>query len=153
MAGKTSAGLLVFRRTPDRGVEFLLVHPGRPYWRGKDAGVWSIPKGLIEPGEDQRAAAVREFAEEVGQPVSGDFAALAPLKQKGGKTVLCWMVEADLDLADFKSNTFELEWPPRSGQTIWVPECDQAGYFPAQAARRKILPGQLGFIEEALQRL
>ncbi|HXQ12293.1 MAG TPA: NUDIX domain-containing protein [Caulobacteraceae bacterium] len=153
MAGQTSAGILVFRRSRVRGVEFLLVHPGGPYWRGKDVGVWSIPKGLIDPGEDPRAAAVREFEEEVGQTVSGAFTALAQLKQRGGKTVLCWLVEADLDLASFKSNTFELEWPPRSGRTILVPECDQAGYFEVEAARRKILAGQRGFIEEALQRL
>ena len=129
------------------------MHPGGPYWRNKDAGAWSIPKGLVDPGEDLRAAALREFDEEVGLPVSGDFTALAPLKQKGGKTIHCWLVEADLDLTLFRSNTCELEWPPRSGRTITIPECDRAAYVPVEAARRKILPGQLGFIDEALSRL
>jgi predicted NUDIX family NTP pyrophosphohydrolase len=153
MARETSAGLLVFRRTLGSGAEFLLVHPGGPFWRNKDDGAWSIPKGLVNEGEDQRDAAVREFAEEVGLRVSGQFVALRPLKQTSGKTVVCWAVEADLDLAAFKSNEFELEWPPRSGRLIRVPECDRAAYFPTAIALRKLLPGQRGFIEEMQSRL
>jgi predicted NUDIX family NTP pyrophosphohydrolase len=153
MARETSAGLLVFRRSPGSGPEFLLVHPGGPFWRNKDDGAWSIPKGLVNGGEAHLDAAVREFAEEVGLGVSGQFVALRPLKQKNGKTVACWAVEADLDLANFKSNEFELEWPPRSGRLIRVPECDRATYFPTDIALRKMLPGQRGFIEEAHSRL
>jgi predicted NUDIX family NTP pyrophosphohydrolase len=156
MARETSAGLLVFRRSPGSGAKFLLVHPGGPFCRNKDDGAWSIPKGLVNDGEDHLDAAMREFAEEVGLSVSGDFVALKPLKQKSGKTVVCWAVEADLDLAAFKSNEFELEWPPRSGRFILVPECDRACYFRTEIALQKILPGQRGFIEEThslLQRL
>src|SRR5579872_7027106 len=148
----TSAGLLVFRRR-SAGPQFLLVHPGGPFWRRRDAGAWSIPKGLLEEGEDELRGALREFAEEVGLAVVGDFVRLAPLRQPGGRTVLCWLVEADLDLSGFRSNTFEMEWPPRSGRTLVAPECDRAEYFGADAALAKILPGQQGFIRQALQRL
>ena len=143
-----SAGLLVYRPA-GAGLEFLLAHPGGPFWARKDAGAWSIPKGLVEPGEDDLAAAIREFDEEIGIAVTGEFKPLAPLKQKGGKTVVAWLVEADLDLSAFRSNTFELEWPPRSGRRMVVPEVDRAAYFGADEAREKILPGQRGFIEEA----
>ena len=146
----TSAGLLVARRTPE-GPQFLLVHPGGPFWRGRDAGAWSIPKGLVGDGEDPLAAARREFAEEVGIAApAGGYRRLADLRQKAGKRVLCWLVEADLDLAGFHSNSFEIEWPPRSGRRASFPECDQARYFAADAARERILAGQRGFIDEAL---
>lgn len=148
----TSAGLLVFRRRPG-GPQFLLVHPGGPFWRRRDAGAWSIPKGLLDEGEDALQGAVREFAEEVGLAVGGDFIRLSPLRQRSGKTVLCWLVEAELDLSGFHSNTFEMEWPPRSGRTLLVPECDRADYFTADVALAKILLGQQGFVREALQRL
>jgi predicted NUDIX family NTP pyrophosphohydrolase len=151
MRSNRSAGLLVWRRGA-AGVEFLLVHPGGPFWARKDEGAWSIPKGLIDPGEDELLAAIREFREEVGIDVDGAFAPLAPLKQKGGKTVVAWSVEADLDLSAFRSNTFEMEWPPRSGRRIMVPECDRAEYFSPPVALAKILPGQRGFIEAALAR-
>jgi predicted NUDIX family NTP pyrophosphohydrolase len=134
-------------------LEFLLVHPGGPFWRNKDDGAWSIPKGLVDQGEDHLDAAVREFVEEVGLRVSGEFVALKPLKQKSGKTVICWAVEADLDLAAFKSNEFQLEWPPRSGRMIRVPECDRAAYFPTETALLKMLRGQRGFIDEIQSRL
>ena len=147
-----SAGLLAFRRRPE-GPEFLLVHPGGPFWRKRDDGAWSIPKGLIDDAEPELAAAVREFEEEVGLAAGGDFQRLADQRQPSGKLVLCWLVEADLDLSGFRSNTFELEWPPKSGRTAVFPECDQAAYFNAGAARQKLLPGQRGFIEEALARL
>jgi predicted NUDIX family NTP pyrophosphohydrolase len=147
-----SAAVLAYRRRPT-GPEFLLVHPGGPFWTRRDLGAWSVPKGLIEDGEDELTAAVREFEEEVGIRVDGRFARLADRRQKAGKLVLCWMVEADLDLAAFCSNTFEMEWPPRSGRIIHVPECDRAEYFGADKALDKILPAQRGFIEEAVARI
>jgi predicted NUDIX family NTP pyrophosphohydrolase len=121
-----SAGLLVWRRGAD-GPQFLLAHPGGPFWARRDAGAWSIPKGLIDEGEDPLAAARREFAEETGLTVSGDFTPLAEARLKSGKTVLCWLVEADLDLAGFCSNSFEMEWPRGSGRRITAPECLHRG--------------------------
>jgi predicted NUDIX family NTP pyrophosphohydrolase len=150
--GPRSAGVLAYRRR-SAGPEFLLVHPGGPFWRARDLGSWSIPKGLFEDGEDELAAARREFREEVGLEVSGEFIRLGELVQKSGKRVACWLVEADLDLAGFCSNTFELEWPRGSGRVILVPECDQAVYAPPQTALQKILPGQRGFIEAAVRQI
>jgi predicted NUDIX family NTP pyrophosphohydrolase len=148
-----SAGLLLFRRR-DGAAQFLLVHPGGPFWRRKDLGAWSIPKGLVEPSEDGLAAALREFVEETGlEPPPGAYARLADQRQRGGKLVSCWMAEADLDLAGFRSNTFEMEWPPRSGRTVAMPECDRIAYFDPDVALGKILAGQQGFIVEALARL
>ena len=147
-----SAGLLVYRRR-EGGPEFLLAHPGGPFWKNRDEGAWSIPKGLIGEGEENHAAALREFEEETGQVVSGEFVELTPLKQKSGKIVYCWLVEADLDLASFRSNDFEMEWPPRSGRTEAFPEIDRIAWFGPEQALRKILPGQAGFITEAVQRL
>jgi predicted NUDIX family NTP pyrophosphohydrolase len=152
MASEESAGLLVFRRRGDE-LQFLLAHPGGPFWARRDDGAWSIPKGLIEEGEASLDAAVREFAEEVGQPITGDFAALTPVKQKGGKRVHAWLVEADLDLADFRSNAFEIEWPPRSGRRASFPEVDKVAYFVPAAALTKILPSQAPLLAEALDRL
>jgi len=152
-AKRRSAGLLVFRRTGD-GPQFLLVHPGGPFWRDRDEGAWSIPKGLVDPGEDELAAARREFLEETGLPAPEATAVrLAEIRQGGGKRVVCWLLEADLDLAGFRSNTFELEWPPRSGRTITVPECDAARYFDVDAALRKILSAQGALLREAMARL
>jgi predicted NUDIX family NTP pyrophosphohydrolase len=147
-----SAGLLVFRRA-SAGVEFLLAHPGGPFWAKRDEGAWSIPKGLIRKGEESLAAARREFEEEVGQQVEGDFQPLAPLKQKSGKVVHAWTVEADLDLDSFRSNLFEMEWPPRSGRAQAFPEIDRVGWFGPDEALLKILPGQAGFIREAMAKL
>jgi len=147
-----SAGLLVYRLR-DGGPEFLLAHPGGPFWKNRDEGAWSIPKGLIGDGEENHAAALREFEEETGQSVSGEFVELAPLKQKSGKVVYCWLVQADLDLAGFRSNLFEMEWPRRSGQMQTFPEIDRVEWFRPEEALRKILPGQAGFIREALSRL
>src|ERR1700743_3391061 len=115
MAREGSPGVLVYRRTPG-GLEFLLVHPGGPFWAGKDEAAWSIPKGLIEPGEDPWAAARREFAEELGQPIAGEPSALAPCRTSGGKLILAFLVEADLDVSAVRSNSVEIEWPPRSGR-------------------------------------
>ena len=150
--GEKSAGILVFRRRAE-GPEFLLAHPGGPFWRSKDEGAWSIPKGIINDGEETLAAARREFEEEVGQSIGGDFVELTPRKQKSGKLVYAWMVEADLDLASFRSILFEMEWPRRSGQMASFPEIDRVGYFGPDEALVKILPGQARFIEEALERL
>ena len=150
----TSAGLLVFRRYGDE-LEFPLAHPGGPFWRKRDAGVWSVPKGLLEPGEAPLDAALREFGEETGLPLSGVLSGpllpLTPIRQAGGKVVLCWAAEADLDLAGFKSGEFEMEWPPRSGRMARFPEIDQLRYFPADEALTKILPAQAPLIHEALR--
>ena len=147
-----SAGLLVYRRR-GVGVEFLLAHPGGPFWAKRDTGAWSIPKGLVDEGEDILAAARREFAEEVGQPVEGDFHSLTALKQKSGKTVHAFLAQADVDLDAFRSNPFEMEWPPRSGRTQAFPEIDRVAWFAPEEALVKIVPGQAGFIHEAMARL
>ncbi|RAK58872.1 NUDIX hydrolase [Phenylobacterium hankyongense] len=152
MSAPVSAGVLVWRRGAE-GPQVLLVHPGGPFWRGKDAAAWSIPKGLVEADEDNRAAAVREFAEEVGQPVAGDFVELTPCRTPGGKWVHAWLVEADLDLTALRSNTFELEWPKGSGRMQAFPEVDQAAYFTAEEARARIHKGQRPILEEALRRI
>jgi predicted NUDIX family NTP pyrophosphohydrolase len=147
-----SAGLLVFRRS-HAGVEFLLAHPGGPFWARRDEGAWSIPKGLIGEGEETLAAARREFEEETGQAVDGDFQPLTPLRQKSGKIVHAWLVEAGLDVESFRSNLFEMEWPRRSGRIQTFPEIDRVGWFGAETALAKILPGQAGFIREAIDKL
>lgn len=147
-----SAGLLVYRWR-EGGPEFLLAHPGGPFWARHDDGAWTIPKGLIGEGEETHAAALREFEEETGQTVRGEFVELTPLKQKSGKIVHCWLVEADLDLTAFRSNEFEMEWPRRSGRMQAFPEIDRVAWFGAEETLRKILPGQQGFISEAMQRL
>lgn len=146
----SSAGLLMFRRTEE--LEVLLVHPGGPYWKNKDAGAWSIPKGELAEGEEPLAAARREVAEELGLKVEGPFRALPPLKQKGGKLVYAWAVEADFDPAHLRSNTFTIEWPPRSGREQEFPEVDRAEWFPLAVARQKINPAQAGLLTE-LERL
>jgi predicted NUDIX family NTP pyrophosphohydrolase len=146
-----SAGLLAFRRRP--GVEVLLAHPGGPFWSRKDNGVWTIPKGLAEPGEDLLAAAQREFTEETNFPAGGPFIALAPVKQKGGKVVHVWAVETNFDLARFASNTFELEWPPKSGRRQSFAEIDCVAYFTLPVAATKILAYQLPLLRELEQGL
>jgi predicted NUDIX family NTP pyrophosphohydrolase len=145
-----SAGLVVWRRGPE-GPEILLAHPGGPYWRGKDAAAWSIPKGLAEPGEDLLAAARREFAEELGSTVDGEFVPLEPRRQPGGKVVHAWLVEAEVDLSDVRSNLFELEWPPKSGRVQAFPEVDQAAYVPAEVALVKAHKGLQPILIEALK--
>jgi predicted NUDIX family NTP pyrophosphohydrolase len=146
---EVSAGILAFRRK--NGLELLLGHPGGPYWRGRDNGAWSIPKGLVESG-DLLACAKREFNEETGLTAEGPFIPLAPARQKSGKVVHAFAMQADFDLSDFTSNEFEIEWPPRSGQRQRFPEIDRIAYFDLATARRKILPGQRPFIEEAVER-
>jgi predicted NUDIX family NTP pyrophosphohydrolase len=144
---QTSCGLLSYAQTP-AGVAVLLVHPGGPYWRGKDQGAWSIPKGLAAPDEDLLAAAQREFGEETGFIASPPFMALSPLKQRSGKTVHCWAFKGDHDLASFRSTTFEMQWPPKSGQLVAFPEIDRAEYFSIKNARQRIVAGQRPFLDE-----
>ncbi|HET6621248.1 MAG TPA: NUDIX domain-containing protein [Dongiaceae bacterium] len=147
-----SAALLVYRRTGD-ALDVFLVHPGGPFWARKDLGAWSIPKGEFEKGEDGLVAARREFLEEVGQEVDGDFVALTPRRQKSGKIVHPWAVEGEVDETRVRSNEFELEWPPRSGRKARFPEVDQGRWFPLAEARRRILPGQVSILEELAARL
>jgi predicted NUDIX family NTP pyrophosphohydrolase len=144
---KKSAGLLLFRRTP-AGVEVLLVHPGGPLWAKKDEGAWSIPKGEIDADEEPLAAARREFEEELGSPVSGEFIALAPIRQASGKVVHAWAVEADFDPATFTSGMFSMEWPPRSGRQQEFPEVDRAEWFFIDDARRKINKAQIELLDQ-----
>jgi predicted NUDIX family NTP pyrophosphohydrolase len=146
---KRSAGLLAYRRTDD-GVEVLLVHPGGPYWRRKDEAAWSIPKGEIDGlDEDPLEVAVREFGEELGvdPPDVDDAADLGDVRQPGGKVVRAWAIEGAVDVSDVRSNTFEMEWPPRSGRTQEFPEVDRAEWFGPEEARRKILRGQAPFLD------
>jgi predicted NUDIX family NTP pyrophosphohydrolase len=149
---KLSAGLLMYRRREGR-LEFLLVHPGGPFWKGKDAGAWTIPKGEIEEGEDVLATARREFEEEVGFAPEGDFIELTAIKQKGGKTVRAWAFEGNCDPEKIKSNTFTMEWPPRSGQMGTFPEVDQAAFFDLPRAKEKINPAQVLLLEELATKL
>jgi predicted NUDIX family NTP pyrophosphohydrolase len=144
---KQSAGLLFYRRRTG-GVEVFLVHPGGPFWQKKDAGAWSIPKGEFTTGEDPLQTAKREFQEETGFEAVGHFVPLQLVKQASGKKVHAWAVEGDFDPAQLKSNTFQLEWPPKSGRFCDVPEVDRAEWFPIAAAREKILPGQVPFLDE-----
>jgi predicted NUDIX family NTP pyrophosphohydrolase len=148
---KKSAGILLYRRNKDQ-LEILLVHPGGPFWAKKDRGAWSIPKGEYE-GEEPLAAAKREFEEETGIPIEGEPLALSQQKQKGGKLVDAWAVEGDLDPERVRSNTFEMEWPPKSSQKQQFPEVDKAGWFPVETALEKINPGQAAFIHELIQKL
>jgi predicted NUDIX family NTP pyrophosphohydrolase len=147
MASKQSAGILVYRREGGE-LQVFLVHPGGPLWAKKDDGAWSIPKGEYDPGEDPLEAAKREFEEETGTAIGGDFTPLAPIKQRSGKTVRVWAIEGDFDAASLKSNLFSLEWPPRSGRMAEFPEVDRGAWFALAVARRKILPGQSGFLDQ-----
>jgi predicted NUDIX family NTP pyrophosphohydrolase len=149
---KKSAGLLVYRGSPP-AVEVLLVHPGGPYWSKKDEGSWSIPKGLYTEPEDSLMAARREFEEEIGKPVTGSFVALGEFKQPGGKIVTAWAVETDLDVSDFTSNSFQMEWPPRSGKLQYFPEVDKAGWFSLGAALKKLTKGQTAILHALARRL
>ncbi len=155
MAAKESAGVLVFRR--HAAPEVLLIHPGGPFWAKKDLGAWSIPKGEPDPGEERRQCALRELAEELGPDAPslapGELIELGSIKQKGGKVVHAWAGEGDFDPAALSSNSFELEWPPRSGALREFPEVDRAGWFDPAEALRKILPAQGPFVERLLESL
>jgi predicted NUDIX family NTP pyrophosphohydrolase len=147
--GTKSAGILLYRRA-EGGVEVLLAHPGGPFWTRKDEQSWSIPKGELE-AEDPLEAAKRELTEETGAVVSGPVLPLAPIKQPSGKTVHAFAVEQDFDLSAFRSNTFSIEWPPRSGRQQEYPEVDRVGWFPIDEARLKIQRGQAALLDQLLQ--
>jgi len=147
-----SAGLLLFRQR-DKKVQVLLAHPGGPFWSRKDQGVWTIPKGLIGPSESLLSAAQREFAEETGYRPGGEAIPLGSAKQPGGKVVHVWAIEGDWDPVDLQSNTFEMEWPPRSGRRQSFPEIDRASWFGIVEARLKILKGQAAFLDHLLETL
>ncbi len=150
--GKQSAGILLYRKTEDK-LQVFLVHPGGPFFKNKDDGSWSIPKGEFLDDEDPLQAAKREFEEETGQTVTGKFINLNPITQKGGKKVHAWAVEGDINHLMVKSNHFEMEWPPRSGKQQSFPEVDRAGWFDMDIARVKINPAQTGLIEELVETL
>ena len=144
---KQSAGILLYRRV-NAQLQFFLVHPGGPFFKNKDAGAWSIPKGEFDDNEDALLAAKREFLEETGQSVDGDFIKLSPIKLKSGKTVHAWGVKGDIDHEKIVSNIFEMEWPPRSGKTAIFPEVDRAGWFSIEEASVKVNVAQVGLIQE-----
>ncbi len=155
---KRSAGLLLFRRAAE-AIEVLLVHPGGPFWARRDDGAWSIPKGEYGEGEDALAAARRECIEELGEGIAdalrgrppAAFVALGEVRQKAGKAVTCFAIEADFEVRTLKSNTVEIEWPPRSGKRLEIPEVDRAQWFSPDEARRKINAAQAEFIERLEQ--
>jgi len=145
---KLSAGLLIYRKK-DEKIEIFLVHPGGPFWANKDELSWSIPKGEYVSGEDPLEAAKREFREETGfDAPQGKLLSLTQLKQPSGKIVSAWAIQGDIDAVAVKSNSFSMEWPPKSGKKQEFPEIDKAGWFDIQAAEQKILKGQLGFLKE-----
>jgi predicted NUDIX family NTP pyrophosphohydrolase len=146
---KQSAGILLYRKT-DSGLQFFLVHPGGPFFKNKDAGAWSIPKGEFLDDEDALAAAKREFLEETGQAIDGDFIALKPVILKSGKIVHAWTVEGDIDHETIVSNLFEMEWPPKSEKKQSFPEIDRAGWFDVGEARVKINEAQAALIDNFL---
>ncbi|HLO60354.1 MAG TPA: NUDIX domain-containing protein [Bacteroidales bacterium] len=147
---KKSAGILVYRLKKDKP-EVLLVHPGGPFYKNKDISTWTIPKGEFDDNEDAFEAAKREFLEETGYEIEGNYIQLSPVKQNGGKWVHAWAVECDLDTDNICSNTFTLEWPPKSGKKQDFPEIDKAGWFTIEQAREKILNGQIPILEELMQ--
>jgi predicted NUDIX family NTP pyrophosphohydrolase len=150
---KRSAGILLYR-LGGGAPEVLLVHPGGPYWTRRDAGAWSIPKGEYEEGDDPQACALREFEEETGAPLPpAELVELGSVKQKSGKVVTAWAAEGDLDPDAVHSNTFEMEWPPRSGRTAEFPEIDRAGWFGVDQAREKLVPAQAELLDRLLERL
>ena len=146
-----SAGILAFRR--EKELEVLLAHPGGPFWSKKDAGAWTIPKGLVEAGDDIAAAARREFTEETSLFTKGATLEFPPVRQKSGKLVHAFALEADFDLSQFASNTFELEWPPRSGRRQSFPEIDRIAYFTLPVAKLKLIAYQLPLLCELEKRV
>jgi predicted NUDIX family NTP pyrophosphohydrolase len=149
---KISAGILMYSFCADV-LEVLLVHPGGPFWSKKDLGSWSIPKGEYAEKEDPFIVAKREFQEETGFQADGDFISLKPLKQPSGKIVSAWALEGECDTSKVHSNTFKMEWPPRSGKQQEFPEIDRAEWFTIEMAKKKLLKGQVGFIEELCELL
>lgn len=149
---KKSAGVLLFRRV-GRKIEVLLAHPGGPFWKNKDDGAWSIPKGEYGDDEDPLEAAQREFAEETGLTLSGDFVPLGEVRPPAGKVVTAWALEGDFNPLNLHSNTFSMPWPPGSGKSQEFPEIDRAEWFPLEVARRKILKGQAELLDRLAQYL
>jgi len=149
---KQSAGILLFKIV-NKILEIFLVHPGGPFWAKKDEGAWSIPKGEFEDDEEPLIAAKREFEEETGVKISGEFIQLTPIKQKSGKKVYAWAVEGNIDPEKIKSNSFEIEWPPKSGKMKSFPEIDKAAWFNLNDAEEKINSGQLSLIKELEDKL
>lgn len=152
MATSASAGILLYR-IRSGALEVFLVHPGGPFWAEKDAGAWSIPKGEYQEGADPLESAKREFFEETGSSIDGKFVALTPLKQPSGKRVHAWAVMGDVDASSVRSNTFSMEWPPRSGKQQEFPEVDRGEWFTIPVAREALLAGQRGFLNELEQKL
>jgi predicted NUDIX family NTP pyrophosphohydrolase len=144
---KKSAGILAFRRNAT-GREIFLMHPGGPFWKNKDAGAWSIPKGEIDETESEIDAAKREFEEETGAKVNEGLIPLQPIRQKNGKLVIAWAIEQDIDAAGISCNLFEMEWPPRSGKFQQFPEMDRADWFSVTTAKEKIIPAQAALIDQ-----
>ena len=150
---RKSAGILAYRIQQAK-VEVFLIHPGGPFWTNKDTGAWSIPKGEFDETEKALDAAIREFKEETGASLpAGNFIALTPIKQKSGKLVYAWAVEADIDASNIQSNSFEAEWPPKSGKWKSFPEVDKAGWFSPYVAKEKINPAQVALIDELMNTL
>jgi predicted NUDIX family NTP pyrophosphohydrolase len=150
---KRSAGLLMYRRGA-AGLELFLAHPGGPFFARKDEGVWTLPKGELEPDEDPLAGAQREFEEETGmRPESPSYLELGEVKQAGGKSVIAFAFEGDFGERELRCNTFEMEWPPRSGKKRSFPELDRVGYFGVEEARRKLNPAQVVFVDRLLAKL
>ena len=152
MRARISAGIVLYRRTA-AGIEIFLVHPGGPFWAKKDEAAWSIPKGEIDPGEDQEAAARREFAEEVGTLPAGPLLPLGSFKQSGGKTVVAFALEGEFDPAALVSNTIEIDWPPRSGRRLTIPEVDRAAWFSLDEAATKLHLGQRPILAALVARI
>jgi predicted NUDIX family NTP pyrophosphohydrolase len=151
---KQSAGLLMYRRASDGAIELFLAHPGGPFFKNKDAGAWTIPKGELEPNEEPLDCARREFEEETGmRPDASDYLALGEIKQRGGKRVEAWAFEGDWQERTLRGNQFEIEWPPRSGRRQSFPEIDRAEFFSLEVAREKINPAQIELIDRLVARL
>jgi len=148
---KLSAGLVMFRRC-NAEVQVFLVHPGGPFWKKRDEGAWSIPKGEYEEGEDPLDAAKREFEEETGIKAGGEFIALDQIMQPSGKVIAAWAFESDCSPKEIRSNTFSMEWPPKSGHQQEFPEVDRADWFTLDDARKRILKGQIGFLDRLTAR-
>lgn len=152
-ARRESAGLLLWRRAENGEVEVLLAHPGGPFWARRDLGVWTVPKGEIADGEDPLAAARREFTEETGHAPDGEVLPLGSITQKAGKVVRAWAVQGDFDPAALRSNTFEMEWPAKSGKMVSFPEIDRVAFFGIPEARRKINEAQIELLDRLLAAL
>jgi predicted NUDIX family NTP pyrophosphohydrolase len=151
MAKKSAAGLLVYRRRKE--LEVFLVHPGGPFWIKKDTGAWTLPKGEVGENETALDAARREFTEETGFSLDGEFLPLSPVRQSGGKIVHAWAVQGDCDPAELRSNSFSIEWPPKSGKMSEFPEVDRGGWFAIGEARKRILPAQEKFLDQLMELL